>query len=272
MVTQGEVVLAAELSELAYRPDAWVRKECREMGFGGVVTVEAGGMFAVICSSADCTWIVFRGTQLRDWQDINADRKFLPRRTDSGLVHRGFAAAFDTIWQAIEPQLAGVTGRVICTGHSLGGALATLCAERLGKWQLAALRARPDLITLGCPLVGSAGFIGSLQAVTGDIVRVTNGNDPIPWLFLWPVYWHPSGHRIHLTGDGAVMVRPTRWKLLGALECGRAQGIAKFIVDVCKTRSLFRSWLRVTSVFDHMVIRYREQLQFVFREQTDAVL
>lgn len=271
-ITYGEILTAAGLSELAYLPAEAAMVSARRLGFATLRSVEQDGTFAVLCQGSGVTWIAFRGTQVTDWADINADRKFLPRFQTRGLAHRGFSSAIEQFYPLLFEAMEGVTGRVVCTGHSLGGALAVLCARRLGSERRIRRIDKPDLVTFGQPLVGSREFNRDLVRVTNDVVRVTNGNDPIPWLFFWPIYQHATSSRIHLTGDGDVLIQPTRWELLKNLECGRAKGVVRFLSHLCRTRSLFRAWLQVTSVLDHKMSRYRSQLESIFEGRAHEYL
>lgn len=268
-MTYGDVVTAARLSESVYAPPAFIVEDVSSLyGMQHVAHVSGGGTFATIAIDQHGTlWLAFRGTQIREWEDINADRKFLPRREGEGHAHRGFVAALDQVWKQVEEHCARYSCRIVVTGHSLGGSLAQLAACRLGVLRRHLDLRKPDLITFGCPLVGTGRANRQLLWAAGDVVRVTNGGDPIPWLFAWPIYQHPVSARIHLTGDGDVFVNPTRWRLLSAIECGRAKGIAKFLTHLVKTRSPFRAWLKVSSVFDHAIYRYREQLVAIFESR-----
>jgi pimeloyl-ACP methyl ester carboxylesterase len=272
-MTYGDVVAAARLSESAYAPSAFIVDQVTELGMTHVTHLSRAGTFATIAiDDRGVLWLAFRGTQIREWEDLNSDRKVFPRREGEGLVHRGFVSALDQIWDEIVEHCARYSCRVVITGHSLGGALAQLAACRLGLLRRNHGLRKPDLVTFGCPLVGTRRANRQLLWAAGDVVRVTNGGDPIPWLFAWPIYQHPVCARIHLTGDGDVFVNPTRWRLLAAMQCGRAKGIARFIQCLFQTRSPFRAWLRISSVFDHSVYRYREQLVAIYRERlNDAI-
>lgn len=104
------------------------------------------------------------------------------------MVHKGFNEYVNTVLEAtmqdgssskefVEEIKNNPKVRVLLTGHSLGGAVATLMAERLvsmgiEKW-------RVPVITFGAPAVGNAAF----AKVYGDNIllwRVTNTADPIP--------------------------------------------------------------------------------------------
>lgn len=107
----------------------------------------------LIATAADGTaYVVFRGTQsLRDFlSDIAAWRTGWSGRQ---RVHWGFAQAYRVVksqldeWCRDNPAM-----RLVATGHSLGGALATLFASD---------HPRAELVTFGSPLVGNAAFAAS---------------------------------------------------------------------------------------------------------------
>jgi len=80
----------------------------------------------------------FRGTdEILDWKD-NVD--FFPARALFGEFHRGFLASTDDVWETLYPHYRerhkedrerGNARPVFLTGHSLGGAMATVAAAKL---------------------------------------------------------------------------------------------------------------------------------------------
>jgi hypothetical protein len=101
-------------------------------------------------------FIAFRGTQKDRRKDVLIDLWALPARWDRpGWVHRGFRNALNSVKA---PMLAWIEGHkgapLLITGHSLGGALATL---------LAALRPEAELVTFGSPRVGFSRFAKGFQ-------------------------------------------------------------------------------------------------------------
>ncbi len=104
--------------------------------------------------------------QLANWHRINADvgpaalsPEFGMEARGSAQVHKGFQEAYlrlrPQLWAWLEGQ-GGATSikRCVIVGHSLGGAMATLCAADLGN-----LGVPVELITWGAPRVGNAGFV-----------------------------------------------------------------------------------------------------------------
>ncbi len=108
--------------------------------------------------------------------DISTDgRVTLIESGHGGVVHCGFHAALEQIWAAaLQPCLtrlkaANPARTIWLTGHSLGGALATLAAARLADVT--------GLYTFGSPLVGDRQFA---ERCPDRAYRVVNNNDIVP--------------------------------------------------------------------------------------------
>lgn len=81
---------------------------------------------------------------------------------------------------------------IIATGHSLGGAIATLAAA-----SARAANGSADLYTYGSPRVGNTAFVEYVESLPGGNYRLTHSADPVPLLppsvlgyrHLSPEYW-----------------------------------------------------------------------------------
>lgn len=129
--------------------------------------------------------VPYGGTNLQEFIDFANNTKgdeHVP------MVHKGFNEYVNTVLSAtmqdgsstkkfIDEIKTNPKVRVLLTGHSLGGAVATLAAERLvsmgiEKW-------RVPVITFGAPAIGNKAFAEAY----GDKIllwRITNTADPIP--------------------------------------------------------------------------------------------
>lgn len=100
------------------------------------------------------SFIVFRGTDfLADWlTNLNAT---LSRSSNNQPVHTGFSETFKSLRPQLVALMQHLSGtKIHCIGHSLGGAVASLCAE----WIELAYNTKPCLYTFGAPPGGPAGI------------------------------------------------------------------------------------------------------------------
>ncbi len=125
--------------------------------------------------------VAFRGTQqIRDWM-TNLDAATTPLRSDNpenmellANVHEGFNKALLSVYDQIEQHLEGDHDLPLyVTGHSLGGALATLATWYLSGEKLAAC------YTFGAPRSGDDGLTDRFRT---PIYRIVNGADPVPFV------------------------------------------------------------------------------------------
>jgi pimeloyl-ACP methyl ester carboxylesterase len=144
--------------------------------------------------------LVFRGTEeLRDW--ITDATFFRAQWERGGRVHAGFRGALDQVWKEAAAGLDGLGGGPIYyTGHSLGGALATLAASR---------RPPRAAYTFGAPRVGDAGFGETLSDLC--LYRVVNNSDTVPTLSapMGRGGFRHVGELRYIGGDGQLLVDPS---------------------------------------------------------------
>ncbi|PNY29950.1 Lipase [Tolypocladium capitatum] len=101
---------------------------------------------------------------------------------DQCKVHAGFADSFKEIETAALNALktarsANPNFKLVVTGHSLGGAVATLAAVNFRRAGLPF-----DAFTFGSPRVGNDHFANFVSSQPGVMVRVTHDVDPVPRL------------------------------------------------------------------------------------------
>ena len=148
--------------------------------------------------------VAFRGTTLNGW-DILSDLWTIPwyNSTLKAWCHCEFLEGAEAIFHPLVRELykTGVlhTGKFVLTGHSKGGAEATLVAAAFvaGGYPPAAL------VTFGAPLAGSTRLTRWLRNVPGH--RVVYRNDPVPRV---PAFLNKLGvfkhHRGSTTVDSAL--------------------------------------------------------------------
>ena len=156
--------------------------------------VSESSIFGLVAwdQAAQTAIVAIRGTQnLQDWvNDLEALLLPYAPFPDAGTVHMGFLVVYQHIRGSIASLLRACAGvkRVIVTGHSLGGALAVLCAfdvlKNLG------LGLVPEAHTFAGPRVASPHFAGQFDALVPICRRVVNFLDVVPQVPLPPLYQH----------------------------------------------------------------------------------
>ncbi len=127
--------------------------------------------------------VAFRGSEETGITDWITDAKFIQAefpysKTKNLMVHQGFLEAYQTVREAV---ISAVNDnphkRVICTGHSLGAGLATLCALDIqnnvsGKMTYC--------YTFGSPKTGNTQFATAYNQNVKQTFRFVNGSDIVP--------------------------------------------------------------------------------------------
>ena len=165
----------AEISRLIYKHNGTTKARTyflQNVNFTEVSFFDRGGTQYSIIFSRDCNnkkfaILVFRGTnELIDY--ISDIKTGMVKWRKGGSVHRGFCDSFFNSWPLVSKELERIKVPIIFTGHSQGGALATLAAS---------MRAPNVLYTFGSPKVGDKKFKDTLEKV--KIYRVVNNSDII---------------------------------------------------------------------------------------------
>ncbi|EFH46637.1 lipase class 3 family protein [Arabidopsis lyrata subsp. lyrata] len=152
-------------------------------------------------------------TQVAIWRDTRRKRVVIAFR-GTEQVHSGFLSAYDSVRIRIISLLKMAIGyiddvaecedkwHVYVTGHSLGGALATLLALELSSSQLAKRGAiTVTMYNFGSPRVGNKQFAEIYNQKVKDSWRVVNHRDIIPTVPRLMGYCHVA-HPVYLSaGD-----------------------------------------------------------------------
>jgi triacylglycerol lipase len=169
--------------------------------------------------------IVWRGTDINKLLDDATDADTLILTTWSGLagIHEGFHRAYFKAWgqpfvdmlnptqtSAIPlPDILRQAGprKIWITGHSLGGALAQICAAETVLRDGITVQA---IYTFGQPRVGNKEFAQIMQSQLGDkIFRVVHANDIVPRIPLYSTGYRHYGMRIFYDGVSAPAITPS---------------------------------------------------------------
>lgn len=237
---QGNAYALAMASQLAYEAPRQCERTALQWGLD-CQFFEVGDTQAITLEGSNFIVLAFRGTE--SIEDIKTDARFRRRRfRDWGAVHRGFLEAFEELWLG-EPGLRKslvidqVFGkRLFVTGHSLGGALAQICAAALCFELLP-----PIVYTFGSPRVGDWIFARALNRFVGlKIYRHENNNDVVPRVPPALFGYRHAGERFYLTERGQVIGSPHWWTVLKDRLWGRLRDFGKPGTDGTKDHGIAR--------------------------------
>ncbi|XP_042055118.1 uncharacterized protein LOC121799731 isoform X1 [Salvia splendens] len=183
--------------------------------------------------------VAFRGTEQTRWKDVVTDLMLVPTglnperigggSTNEVQVHSGFLSAYDSVRTRLVTLIKQATGHrdddsvellpawhIYVTGHSLGGALATLLALELASSQLAQCGAiAVTMYNFGSPRVGNRRFAEIYNQKVKDSWRVVNHRDIIPTVPRLMGYCHVA-HPVYLAAGN----QKDDMENLDALEVG----------------------------------------------------
>ncbi len=248
-VLQNGLALARACN-LAYRNRASISAELVSHGFGFHRFIEAENAFAIYARADDSieTLIAVRGTdEPLDWvHNIRIGQI----KYKQGRVHAGFFDHASQLWKELH-SLIEPNDRIWLTGHSLGGAAATLLADFIQRQQLTEVR---SVMTFGAPRVFDPTAAAHYRP---RLVRFCNVGDLVPHLPSRGIrlrYNHPAGRVLHLNSAGKVQTERSLW-------------LVRAITSLA-ARFLWKKAVSNSSSFGHSISEYVFRLrQAMEREQ-----
>jgi hypothetical protein len=243
--TGGEAPLCAEMARLAYvtEPDR-LRAFLQRGGLVLVRMFDAAGTQGLVADRSGLRVIAFRGTEGAEPSDLFADARFAKTAwsvegTPRGAVHAGFAGALDPIWTAVAGATGSGPARLLLTGHSLGGALATLAASRLPHARL---------YTFGSPRVGDPAFAQSVGPERHD--RYVNCCDVVARVPPTFAGYEHTGTLRYIDRMGTIASPPTEDD--PAVEADRRIASREYVERL----GLLKGTVAVRELADHAPVNY----------------
>jgi triacylglycerol lipase len=232
-------LLFAELSNLAYLSRAEAGQLAHRIGFPEIRFYDRDGAQAYIFANKHDAVVTCRGTEPHDWTDVRAD------------LHGGFKREVDDLWPRLEQALVTNTRTLWFTGHSLGGAMAAICA---GRCKLSTIRSNPrGLYTFGSPRIGSRRYVNYIAL---EAYRWVNNNDIVARMPpAWLGYRH-KGQEVYLNAYGNIR-RLTGWQRVKDRWRGFVRGLREGSFDYFA---------------DHAMSRYLENIRRVVEEEEAGAL
>ena len=161
----------AVISLLAYRDPGKASPHWGKLGYKSYFFEEDGAQ-CYLLENDNHIIVAFRGTEPKEFSDIKADLKFLKTyHRGEGKVHRGFMIEVWKLADVLTKHIYQTNKQVYITGHSLGGAMATLYSTFCRPM-------RPPIVyTYGAPRAGNIDYCNKYP---NQLYRVVNNNDMVP--------------------------------------------------------------------------------------------
>jgi len=171
-----------------------------EDAFDRIACFQGTRVFGFVAGNDEDVVVTFRGRD--DNQQLAEAMAYGQVRWVEGRAHGGFVKLLETVWEQILAAFYDVRAhekRLWVTGHSLGGALAALAAQRLYAEGF-----EPHMVmTYGAPRV-----LDEIAATAYPVplYRFVNNEDvipDIPWPTLFDTYAH-AGREVFVLPSGAI--------------------------------------------------------------------
>ena len=159
-------------------------------------TIDIGGTQVYVIKSAVDIVVAFRGTEL-NCVDILTD---IYAFFDKEGTHSGFHDAYMRVDNEIRKLIDDEDCDIYLTGHSLGGALATIAATKLERPNLKAC------YTFGSPRVGNQDLDFKAKC---PVYRFVDNNDIVPRLPILAMGYRHVGDVRYLTKDARIIRCPS---------------------------------------------------------------
>jgi triacylglycerol lipase len=233
----ANALLLAEASEIAYNSEAAARALMLDRGLTNFIWIDLSGVFndlhAFAASNNEFTVLAFRGTaSVHDWM---TDLYATPTRfswlfqggPEVGEIHAGFGHALSDGWgkvvdavRTVAPIPAAMDTTSVdaqrtlwITGHSLGGALASLAGAGFSLLPDKVIRPVSGIYTFGQPRIGLHNFCDNYgRLLPPKTFRLVNNKDLVPRVPFRGWDYSDVGEMIHFIDSGVPELQSLQWR------------------------------------------------------------
>lgn len=244
----------SKLSHLAYFERKEIEIHLEKVGLKLFSFFSKNGSNAFIAASENFAVLSFRGTAIDETDNIMNDIDIrLTPITKNISVHKGFLRSLDQIWPEIKvalEQLKRERIKIWYTGHSLGGAMATLATNR---WKATAV------YVYGSPRVGNRAFCDSVKDQTN--YNIINCCDVVTFQPPELLGYQEAGETVFITSKFKLIFSPSSLQVIKE----RSLGYFRFY------KNLY--WLHSDSVYlrslaDHIIVNYSSAIIKILKPRT----
>jgi triacylglycerol lipase len=243
-------LVMAELAMIAYNDEAEAKRAAAAIGFPEAQLFDNDGSQAFRFRNEFDTVLTCRGTEPTEWNDLKADANAVMAALGAlGNVHSGFNREVDDLWPLMVELLKADSLPVWFCGHSLGGAMATICTYRCKA--SAIVRDPQELHTFGSPRVGCKRWIRHADVMH---YRWVHNNDIVTRVPPVLMGYRHCGNEIYLDRYGRIR------KLTGVLRSrDRIRGFLGGLLQ----------W-RLDMLSDHSIGQYARHIAAAVSDETSS--
>ena len=233
--------LLAKMSAIAYLPPKAAEERYQKLGFPRVKYIDWEGAQCYAVWNQNYLIVCFRGTEMgKEWNDLKADLRAWPEKEKNGRVHKGFNGEVQKVLDRVQITIDQMRHKkqLYFTGHSLGGAMATIAAGLIKDVDY--------LCTFGSPRVGWNKYVKSISC---EHVRYVNNNDIVPSVPPSFLFYRHHGELKYINYHGNIR-KMSLWQRIKDQWRGRIMALKKKVP--------------FDGIYDHDIkyyIRYTEKLE-----------
>ena len=241
-MTKDEVIYNVQLSDVVYKEQKDI--DFKSLGLTSVKWIDdkKSDTQAFVAMKGKSLYVVFRGTSSKKDAQNDASIDKVPFILEGDKVHIGFKSSWDAVKDIVIKTIDKMSGydKIVVCGHSLGAAVATLCAYNLSH----VYDINIECCTIGSPRVGNKTFKNNYDSRKIKTLRIVHNNDVVthsPFIG----YYHVN-HMLRIDYNG---------------------NIKKFMIDWERAWNYLKSLVTGKNIKDHMTDGYMSSLKKWYDKQ-----
>jgi hypothetical protein len=243
-MTKDEVIYNVQLCDVVYKDQKDI--DFNHYGLTSIKWIDdkKSDTQAFVAMKGKSLYVVFRGTSSKKDAQNDASIDKVPFINPGDKVHIGFKSSWDAVKEIVLKnvyKMGGQYDKIVVCGHSLGAAVATLCAYNISH----VYDAVPvECCTIGSPRVGNKTFKENYDSKNIKTLRIVHNNDVVthsPFIG----YYHVN-HMLRIDDNG---------------------DIKKFMIDWERAWNYIKSMVTGKNIKDHMTDSYIGSLKKWYDKQ-----
>lgn len=242
-MTKDEIIYNVQLCDVVYKDQKDIDFKGLELKSVKWIDDKKSDTQSFVALKGKSLYVVFRGTSSKKDAQNDASIDKVPFIIDGDKVHIGFKSSWDAVKDVVLDSIDKMSGydKIVVCGHSLGAAVATLCAYNLSHVLTGTVI---ECCTIGSPRVGNMTFKENYDSRNIKTLRIVHNNDLVtrtPNIG----YYHVN-HMLRIDYEG---------------------NIKKYMIDWERVGNYIKSVFTGKTIKDHMTANYISSLNKWYDKQ-----